>query len=90
MKKGIKQFWTGESLSVYVIPKSTTSFLRDEFPKKETHPVPVASVDPPPRSPGKKRRRRGRPSRRRPPDYNSDVDGGGGGGIILSKQGTST
>ena len=80
MKKGIKQFWTGDSLSVYVISKSTTSFLREDFPKNETHPVPVASVDPPPRSPGKKRRRRGRPSRRRPPDYNDDVDGDGGGG----------
>ena len=78
---------------MYVIPKSAISFLRGDFPKKETHPVPVASVDPPPRSPGKKRRRRGRPRRRRPPDYNSDVDGDGvdgGGGIILSKQETST
>ena len=93
MKKGIKHFWTGDSLPVYVIPESTISFLLDDFPRKETHPVPVASVDPPPRSPGKRRRRRGRPSRRRPPGYNSDVDGDGvdgGGGIILSKQETST
>ena len=83
---------------MYVIPKSTTSFLREDFPKNETYPVPVASVDPPPRSPGKKRRRRGRPSRRRPPEYNEDVNvdvdvdvgGDGGGGIILSMQDTST
>ena len=94
MKKEIRQFWTGDSLPVYVIPKSTIYlFLGDDFPRKETHPVPVASVDPPPRSPGKKRRRRGRPRRRRPPEHNDvdgDGDGGGGGGIFLSKQETST
>ena len=38
---------------------------------KKFHPLPVASVDPPPRSPGKKRRRRGMASKSRAPENKS-------------------